>query len=83
LFAAKIVNHGGCQGNTVQALPDGSIQKLLGKPWICSIGQCALRYTAASAWQSKLPAISLQFLLPLMSLLATTVANNYVMVIFI
>ena len=42
---------------------DGDIQWLQVKPWMCSIGQCTPRRTAASAWQSKSPAICLHFLL--------------------
>jgi hypothetical protein len=41
--------------------PDGGIQWLRMKPWMCSIGRCASRRTAASAWQSKSPAIRLHF----------------------
>jgi hypothetical protein len=32
-------------------LPDGGIQWLRMKPWMCSIGRCASHHTAASAWQ--------------------------------
>ena len=42
---------------------NGGIQWLQVKPWMCSIGRCALGHTATSAWQSKLPAICLHFLL--------------------
>jgi len=38
-----------CRGELVQAPPDGGIQWLRVKPWTCSIGQCAPRFTAASA----------------------------------
>jgi hypothetical protein len=40
-------------------LPNGGIQCLPVKPWMCFIGRCAPRRTAASPWQSKLPAICL------------------------
>ncbi len=42
---------------------DGGIQWLRVKPWMCSIGRCAPRRTAALPWQSKLPSICLHFLL--------------------
>jgi hypothetical protein len=38
---------------------NGGIQWLQVKPWMCSIGQCALHCIATSAWQSNLPAISM------------------------
>ncbi len=40
-------------------LPNGGIQWLLVKPGMCSIRQCILHHTTASAWPSKLPAICL------------------------
>ena len=43
---------------------NGGIQWLQVKPWMSSIRRCAPRRTAASPWQSKLPAIRLQLLLP-------------------
>ena len=44
---------------------DGGIQWIRAKPWMCSSGRCApRRTTAASPWQSKLPAMCLHFLLP-------------------
>jgi hypothetical protein len=45
-----------------------------------SIGQCALHRTAASARQSKSPAIRLHLLLSSILLVAATVANDYGMV---
>ena len=42
-------------------LPDGGIQWLQVKHWMCSIERCAPHRTATSAWSSKRPAISLYF----------------------
>jgi hypothetical protein len=83
LFAAEIVNHGGCQGNTAQALtqwqhPVASRKALDVLHWAMHpASYCRIRIAIKIA--GNLPA----FLLLLISLLATTVANNYVMVIII
>ncbi len=61
-------------------LPNGGIQWLLVRPGMCFIRRCIPHCTATSAWPPKLPAIHLHFLLSSISLLATTVANDHVMV---
>ncbi len=82
VFTAKIDDLSGHQGNVTWCghLPDSGIQWLQLKPWMCAIWQCAIHHTDASAWPSKLPVICLHFLLSSISLLATTVANDHVMV---
>ena len=42
--------------------PDGGIQWLRVKPWMCSIRQCAPHCTAASPWPPKSSSICLHFL---------------------
>jgi hypothetical protein len=59
---------------------NGDIQWLRVKPQMCSIGQYAQHCTAASAWQSKLPAISLHFLLSPIICLHITYVKDHVMV---
>jgi hypothetical protein len=52
--------------------PDGGIQWLRVKPWMCSIGRSAPRCTAASAWQSTSSSICLnlrQFFVPARTLI--------------
>jgi hypothetical protein len=83
LFAAKIVNHGGHQGNMAQALarwrhPEASRKALdllhrVMRPAV----YCPIRKAITIA--SYLP----DFLPSLILLLTITVANNYVMVIII
>jgi len=55
--------------------PDGGIQWLQVKPGMCSIGRCAPHRTAASAWQSKSPAICLHFFVVADLLLPTNIAK--------
>ena len=52
--------------------PDGGIQWLHMKHWMCSIGRCALHHTNRFALQSKLPAIQLHFSSSSILLLVTT-----------
>ncbi len=61
-------------------LPNDSIQWLCMKPWVHSIGRCTPRCTTVSAWPSILPTICLHFWLSAISLLATTIANDHVVV---
>ena len=61
-------------------LPNGSIQLLLVKPGMCTIGQCSPHCTATSACQSKWPAFCLHFLLLSIWLLATAIDRDHVMV---
>jgi hypothetical protein len=83
LFAADIVNHGSHLGNTAQALaqwqhPVASRKALDVLHW--AMHPALYRpLRMAIEISSSLPA----FFLSLISLLATTVANNYVMVIII
>ena len=52
--AAGVIQH----RHSLDGISDGGIRWLLMKPWMCSIGQCALHRIAASTWL-KLPAIYL------------------------
>jgi hypothetical protein len=56
---------------------NGGIQWLRVKPQMCSIGQYTQHFIAASAWQSKLPAICLHFSLsPIICLHITYVKDH-------
>ena len=52
-----------CSGTMRGASPNGSMQWLQVKPWMCSIGQCAPYHTAVSPWPSKSSSIGLIFCL--------------------
>jgi hypothetical protein len=83
LFAAEIANYGSCRGNTTQAL--ARWQHLVASHEAMDVLHRAMhpilyrRILMAIKIASNLPAFLLLFIL----LLATTVANNYVIAIII
>jgi hypothetical protein len=62
-------------------LPNDGIQWLQVKPWMCLIGQCTPRCTAASTWSLKQPVISLYFLQSSNLLSPINIAKDHVMVV--
>jgi hypothetical protein len=76
VFSTKIVDHGGRPDNTCENSPDGGIQWLRVKPWLCFIGHWVMR----PSWHRRIHmVIEIVVNLPVffvasISLLATTIS---------